>query len=48
MNLGSVKSIKVFTFVIIVIIITVGNSNADGKYDIPIYVCLIKVRLNHI
>lgn len=37
MNMDFTKSVKVFTIVVIVLIITVENSNATCKYDILIH-----------
>jgi len=36
MNMGSIKSINVFTLMISVIIIIAENSNANGEYDLYI------------
>jgi len=34
--MGPIKNIKVFNLIIIVILIVVENSNANGKYDLAV------------
>jgi len=41
MNMGPTNNVKVFNFIIIVILIIVENSIANGKYDLG-----IKCKLN--